>query len=256
MRILIGYSMRSGSTLLQHMLDGHSALRSLSDLSSIAALAQLAAGIRLSGNLCVKPMDLLYLQRTFDFYRRFDRFVWLTRDPRDSYLSAVESGYAYLFWPRGRMEAGIDTGLLERWRRIYCHYFDHPDRWYRVRYEDLVQAPEPSLRALLSYLDLPYERLHPFSRFRLRHGGDYKITRHRDIREGSRQRHERELSSEQRAVFERHMGSEMQALGYLDRNEPSLRARPVKRATQTLPIPTTAFSRKAFRGALPRSVTI
>lgn len=34
MRILIGYSMRSGSTLLQHILDGHTKLRSLSDLSS------------------------------------------------------------------------------------------------------------------------------------------------------------------------------------------------------------------------------
>jgi hypothetical protein len=52
--------------------------------------------------------------RLFD---HFDRYVWLVRDPRDSYLSAVESGYAYLFWPRGKKEMGIDVGLLKRWKK-------------------------------------------------------------------------------------------------------------------------------------------
>jgi hypothetical protein len=216
MRILIGYSMRSGSTLLQHMLGGHSALRSLSDLSSLAALARIGLGLRLPDHLCVKPMDLLYLQRGIDCYRRFDRFVWLARDPRDSYLSAIESGYAYLFWPRGRPEAGIDVGLLERWRRIYRHYFEHPDRWYRLRYEDLVARPEPTLRALLDHLELAYEPLYPFSRFTLLRGGDYKITRHRSISGRSRQRHCRELTAEQNAVFARHLGAEMRELGYLE----------------------------------------
>lgn len=216
MRILIGYSMRSGSTLLQHMLGSHSALRSLSDLSSFAALARIGLGLRLPDRLCVKPMDLLYLQPGIDFYPRFDRFVWLARDPRDSYLSAIESGYAYLFWPRGRREVGIDIGLLERWRRIYRHYFERPDRWYRLRYEDLVARPEPTLRALLDHLELRYEPLYPFSRFTLLRGGDYKITRHRSISRRSRQRHCRELSAGQNAVFARHLGVEMRELGYLE----------------------------------------
>lgn len=38
MKILICYSMRSGSTLLQHMLAGHDRLRATADLSSAAAL--------------------------------------------------------------------------------------------------------------------------------------------------------------------------------------------------------------------------
>jgi hypothetical protein len=198
------------------MLGGHSALRSLSDLSSFAALARIGLGLRLPDRLCVKPMDLLYLQPGMDFYRHFDRFVWLARDPRDSYLSAIESGYAYLFWPRGRREAGIDVGLLERWRRIYRHYFEHPSHWYRLRYEDLVARPDPTLRALLAHLQLPYEPLYPFSRFTLLRGGDYKITRQRSISRGSRQRHCRELSAEQNAVFSSHLAAEMRELGYLE----------------------------------------
>lgn len=219
MRILIGYSMRSGSTLLQHILDGHSAIDAYGDLSSIPALWRCVTGGAMQRSICIKPMDVLYLQRRVDFYRHFDRFIWLTRDPRDSYLSTIESGYAYLMWRRGELREGIDLGLLRRWQRIYRHYFDHPERWYLLRYEDLVSRPVPTVRALLDHLDLSHETLFPFPRFKRRHGGDYKITEHQHVTTRSRARYLREMSPAQMQVFDHELGDALQALGYLPGHE-------------------------------------
>jgi hypothetical protein len=225
MRTLIGYSMRSGSTLLQHVLGGHSRLQAYSDLSALPLLAGQLLGLRPLRGACIKPMDLLYLQERFDFYRRFDRFLWITRDPRASYLSTVESGYAYWFWRRGERESGIDVGLLRRWLRIYRHFFEHRERWHLVRYEDLVRDPEPTLRGILDYLELPYEQLYPFPRFKRLRGGDYKIVAHSNFTTRSAARHRRELGPEQDAVFTRHLGEAMQALGYLSAMPDEARAR-------------------------------
>jgi hypothetical protein len=214
MKILIGYSMRSGSTLLQHILSGHSMLCSYSDLSSFWMLVRSLPGLAPASHVCVKPMDLLYLQESIDFYRRFDRFIWLTRDPRDSYLSTIESGYAYLFWLPGQKQHGIDTGLLKRWQLIYRHYFQHPQRWHLVKYEDLVTKPDKTIRGLLHYLELPFERLYPFKRFDRKHGGDFKIANHTDLTSESAQRHQRELNPAQNNLFYDFLHQEMQALRY------------------------------------------
>lgn len=215
MKILIGYSMRSGSTLLQHILNGHSMLRSYSDLSSFWMLVRSLTGFKPAGHVCIKPMDLLYLQSSINFYRHFDRFIWLARDPRDSYLSAIESGYAYLFWPPGRKCEGIDAGLLKRWRCIYRHYFEHPERWYLVKYEDLVTSPDKTLKKLLDHLHLPYEKLYPFEPFDRLHGGDFKIANHTNLTSESARRHQRELNSRQNTLFSRLLREEMKMLGYL-----------------------------------------
>lgn len=215
MRILIGYSMRSGSTLLQHVLDGHSQIEAYGDLSSVGALLRRATGLADRTHLCIKPMDLLYLQPGHGFYRHFDRFVWIARDPRDSYLSALESGYAYLLWPPGRRREGIDLGLLRRWQRVYHrHYFAQPERWHLLRYEDLVSAPAPTLARLLRYLGVAQEPLFPFPQFKRRHGGDYKLRQHRTISTGSRERHRGQLTARQEDVFEEVLGEDMAALGY------------------------------------------
>lgn len=137
-RILIGYSMRSGSTLLSHILNQHSLIDAHSDLSAFGALLRLTSGKVQTRHLCVKPMDIFYLSELPALLGRFDRFIWLTRDPRDSYFSTVESGYAYLLWPPGRRRAGIDTGLLRRWERITRRYFERSALWQLVRYEDLA----------------------------------------------------------------------------------------------------------------------
>jgi hypothetical protein len=213
MRILIGYSMRSGSTLLQHLLNEHSRLRSFSDISSLPVLATLACGIRLDG-LCVKPLDLFYLPRRAPVLGWFDRHVWLARDPRDSYLSSIASGYAYLFQRRGDLEHGIDVDLLRRWRRIYRHYFRHRRTWRLVRYEDLAERPEPTMARLLEDLGLSREPVTEFRRFSLLSGGDWKLRRAGRVHAGSVGRHREQLTPDQQKVFTRHLGREMARLGY------------------------------------------
>jgi len=217
MKILIGYSMRSGSTLLQHVLNQHSQVRSFSDLSSFWAWSKIVSGVPIKQVYCMKPMDLVFLGKRFPFYRRFDKLVWIARDPRDSYLSSLESGYAYLFWPKGRHEHGIDVGLLRRWKRVYRHYFRHEHRWYRVHYEALVTDPDTTLAALFDYLELEPEQLLPFSKYNTLNGGDRKLRHTRTVKNHSAGRHARELSPAQLAVFEKHLGPEMRRLGYLER---------------------------------------
>lgn len=108
-----------------------------------------------------------------------------------------------------------------------------------MRYEDLVRAPDSILRDLLSHLNLPHERLFPFALFRLLHGGDYKIRRHRDISPRSQKRHERQLSPEQRAVLDRYIDTEMCELGYRDLDAASSRPRSMQGAEPTRAV--TAF---------------
>lgn len=214
MRILVGYSMRSGSTLLQHILDQHSEVRACSDVSSLPSLAAAWLGLRKRGYRLIKPVDLLYLLPGSRQYRGFDRYVWLARDPRDSYLSAVESGYAYLFWPRGKKEEGIDVGLLKRWKQIAQRYLHSPEKWHLVRYEDLVRDPDTTLAALLEHIALPPEQLLPFSRFNLLKGGDYKLRSTTTVTTKSLHRHTRQLSTAQQHVFDTYLGQELEAFGY------------------------------------------
>jgi hypothetical protein len=213
-RILIGYSMRSGSTLLSHVLGQHSQIESYSDLSAFGALARLAMKPSPGRHLCVKPMDVFYLSQHPRLMPQFNRFVWLTRDPRDSYLSTVESGYAYLLWPPGRRIVGIDTGLLRRWQRITQRYLACPDLWHRVRYEELTSRPDEVLGSLFDYLGIPSEELLPFDRFKLRRGGDYKIRDSSNIHSSSVQRWKAELNDEQRELFASMLGPTMKKLGY------------------------------------------
>ena len=219
LRILIGYSMRSGSTLLAHILGQHSALTAYSDVSSLYVLGRMAMGVPVHGNVCVKPPDIVYLTKQADITHHFNRFVWITRDPRDSYLSAIKSGYAYLFRRPGRTVSGIDVGLLQRWRRVHRHILTGAHRWHVVRYEDLVTDPEPTLGRLLGYLDLPPERLLPFPRFSVLNGGDYKVQHTRDVRASSVRRYRKVLTPAQLRVFERHLSGPMRSLGYLERSE-------------------------------------
>lgn len=214
MRILIGYSMRSGSTLLQHILGQHSAVRSYSDLNSLPALASAWLGLQPRGYQLIKPLDLFYLLSGSGIFKSFDRHIWLVRDPRDSYLSAVESGYAYLFWPPGKKEMGIDVGLLKRWKKIVGQYLQNPDTWHLIRYEDLVTNPDSILKLLLAYIELPREQLLPFSRFNLMKGGDYKLRKTKTVTTKSLHRFTRQLTPGQLDVFDYHLGAELKAFGY------------------------------------------
>jgi len=217
MRILIGYHQRSGSTLLQHILNSHSQVRSFSDANSLLVLPILLAGYSPGGNICIKPVDNFFLFRPRLLYRRFEKFIWLARDPRDSYLSALEVGFAYgsSLWLPGKKLHGVDVGLLKRWKRVYREYFLHPARWHLVRYEDLVRDAKPVLQQLFAYLELPYEQVYPFKPFNRAAGGDPKLRKTRTIHAKSVRRYREELSHLQQRVFKKFLGKEMKALGYL-----------------------------------------
>jgi hypothetical protein len=206
--------MRSGSTLLQHILDQHSTVRSYSDLSAYGLLARILAGVKIKYNFCMKPMDLFYLTNKLSLYPYFNKFLWIARDPRDSYLSSIESGYAYLFWSRGRKVNGIDIGLLQRWKRVYSHYFNDQSIWHLVKYEELVTQPDAVLERVLGYLGLDLEHLLPFKKFNLVSGGDHKIRGTSTVNSHSVNRHKKELSINQIEVFNRYLAAELRALGY------------------------------------------
>ncbi|MFX0197790.1 MAG: sulfotransferase [Candidatus Hodarchaeota archaeon] len=189
-------------------------LRSVSDITSFIPLIKILVGLKPNYNICVKPMDFLYPQNKVNFYKCFDKFLWIARDPRDSYLSAIESGYAYLFWPHGKMIHGIDVGLLIRWRPIYQHCFEHTEIWYLVKYEDLVVNPNHILKEILNYLGLPYESLLPFRQFHRIHGGDYKIRGSSTITSHSLYRYKRELTRSQIRVINNYLSNGIRILGY------------------------------------------
>ena len=157
MKILIGYHQRSGSTLLQHILNEHSQIRSYSDANSLLVLPPILSGYEPSGNVCVKPLDVFFMFENKSLYKQFDKFIWLARDPRDSYLSALEIKFAYNFWFPGKKLRGVDVGLLRRWQLVYRQYFHRPKRWHLIRYEDLVTRPKRVLRRLFQYLEVPFE---------------------------------------------------------------------------------------------------
>lgn len=216
-KVLIGYSMRSGSTLLLHIFRQHSQLRAYSDGSSLPVLGRMMSPLPAPGNICIKPLDVFfnYAGVFRQLQSRFDKFIWLARDPRDSYLSSVETWIAYTFWRRGRLEHGIDTALIRRWKRIYARYFEDQDRWQLVRYEDLAANPEAEIERLLDYLELPQEQLFPFPQASLLHGGDFKVCRTNSVHNKSVGRFRRQMTTEQMQVFEAMIGHEMAALGYL-----------------------------------------
>jgi len=159
-------------------------------------------------------MDVLFLGNKVPMMSKFDKLVWLCRDPRDSYLSTIESGYAYRAWPKGKKVRGIDAGLLNRWKRIHKHYFENPTTWHKVRYEDLVSEPTQTLTNLFEFLEIEYEELLPFDKFDYNNGGDYKICDTNNVQTKSKHRYKRELKANQLKLFDKLIGEEMDILGY------------------------------------------
>jgi hypothetical protein len=206
--------MRSGSTLLQHILDQHKDIESYSDVSSLPWIPFLKLGLG-PKNVCLKPIDLFYLARNQWLYRDFDKFIWIARDPRDSYLSTIESGYAYLFWLKGEQRENVDIGLLDRWRRVYKRFFEYPDRWHLVTYEDLTTTPTPVIERMLDYLELPQQPLLPFKRYELLSGGDYKLVETKTVSNKSVGRFNHHLTPGQIGLINEYLEEEMKALGYL-----------------------------------------
>jgi hypothetical protein len=215
MKIIIGYHQRSGSTLLQHIINEHSEIHSYSDANSLLFLPSLLSGYNPAENVCIKPLDLFFLIKNEGFYRKFDKFIWLARDPRDSYLSAFEVKFAYNFWFPGKKIRGIDVGLIKRWRLVYKRYFENRKRWHLIRYEDLVSRPKSIIRKLFRYLEVPYEDVLSFPKHNILSGGDPKLRKTDSIHKKSIFRYRRQMPKSQQMVFRMLLKDEMTQLGYL-----------------------------------------
>jgi len=81
--------------------------------------------------------------------REYDdlRIVHMVRDPRDRYLASIER------WPKGRGRAG---GATARWlystRLGERHRKRHPDQYLLVRFEDLIEDTEATLKEICAFL--------------------------------------------------------------------------------------------------------
>lgn len=80
------------------------------------------------------------------------RFVHLVRDGRDVALAYADAGWGptsavegALYW-RKRVRAALESGGRLR-----------QGRYLELRYEDLVAAPEPALRQVCAFADLPFD---------------------------------------------------------------------------------------------------
>ncbi len=97
------------------------------------------------------PANVLYVDLLAGAFPKA-RFLHIVRDGRDVVPSLMEMhfgpdrfGAAALFW-RDRVSRGRAGG-----RRVGA------DRYREIRYEDLVADPEPVLRDICSFFELPYE---------------------------------------------------------------------------------------------------
>jgi tetratricopeptide (TPR) repeat protein len=188
---------RTGTTLVERILSCHPAVQSLGEIQDLAHAVRRSAGAsgggavldptvidaarsapsertavryrestaqRLEGAapprylLDKMPLNALYI----GFILRSlpsARVVILRRDPRDTVLSnfrqlfAVDYSYYdyhYDLATTARYVADFE-GLMAHFRSLYG------ERLFTLDYEALVASPEPTVRALLAYLDLPWD---------------------------------------------------------------------------------------------------
>jgi len=85
------------------------------------------------------------------------KIIHCTRDPMDTCLSV----YKNYFEAQGSHKYAYEMTELGHYYRLYDDLMTHwenvlPDFLYEIRYEDLVSAPEPHIRDLLKFCDLPW----------------------------------------------------------------------------------------------------
>ena len=106
--------------------------------------------IRLVGDK--NPVYSVYMKRLIRIFPKA-WFICIIRDYRDNYISMKNLQEV-------KMEAPVLTLQVARWVYVTklflsCQNRD-PDRFYLIRYEDLVEKPEESLRELCAFLSIPY----------------------------------------------------------------------------------------------------
>ncbi len=218
--VLLGYHRRSGSTLLMNLMKAFDSLTIYGEMPSIPIMMRYILGnARVNNNICAKPMDLFYLlypENFKKFYKSFDKFVWITRVPMDTYLSEIETGYMYLSYLSRKEVEGIRTKFFERWKKVYSHYFANEEKWHLIRYEDLTTDPARTFERLSEYLDLDHspDKLELDILDIKWDGGDTKILNTDGIHTNSTFRYEEDMTDKQIELFVDELGEEMRRLGY------------------------------------------
>ncbi|HPS63918.1 MAG TPA: sulfotransferase [Bacteroidales bacterium] len=106
--------------------------------------------IRLVGDK--NPVYSVYMRRLIRIFPKA-WFVCIVRDYRDNFVSLKNL-------EQNLMEAPVLTLQIARWKyvtRLFLKFQDkYPERFYLVRYEDLVMKPEETVRELCAFLSIPY----------------------------------------------------------------------------------------------------
>jgi hypothetical protein len=107
--------------------------------------------IRLVGDK--NPVYSVYMNRLIKIFPKA-WFVCIIRDYRDNYISLKNLQEVIL-------EAPVLTLQIARWVYVTKLFLacqnKFPDRFYIIRYEDLVENPQESFRELCAFLSIPYD---------------------------------------------------------------------------------------------------
>jgi hypothetical protein len=164
------------------------------------------------------------------------RFVHIVRDPFVVFSSTIKLWKS--LYDNHALQNPTFAGLEEQVLRDFVRLHEKieegtesldPDRFYELRYEDLVRDPVRSMRRLYGHLGLGgFEQVLPRLRQHLADIGDYRTNRY-------------QISAQQRAIIARRWGPIIEKYGYAPSNAVAKHsARPA-----VLPVSTAAVSRSA-----------
>lgn|SRR3990167_2512519 len=182
-------ALRSGTTLLRLMIDGHPALSNpgemdflfetpplkggVHDMAAyeaetsrnrvfISRKLKFSAGLAYEDQICdfIRQLRAPGKRLTINIHRHFDRvpsifpdarFVHLLRDPRDAAKSAIGMGWA------GNVFHGVDHWINSERSFEALAARTAPDRIYHLKNEDLIREPHKALMGLCEFLGVPYD---------------------------------------------------------------------------------------------------
>lgn len=101
------------------------------------------------------PKNVLYAQSILATHTNA-KFIEMVRDPRDTYLSFVK-----YFEEHGQESRSIEQ-IIKKWNAAIQAGMQgqraFPDRWLRIRYEDLVNYPERTIEQVFDFCQLSYDK--------------------------------------------------------------------------------------------------
>jgi protein-tyrosine sulfotransferase len=135
---------------------------------------------------CEKSIDNLRHLETLDATFPAARYVCLYRDSLDFIQSCLDYSrvgfmlelHDYVARQPGNLVAAMTSAWIDATTRLLDWERRHPRRCFRIRYEDLVTAPDGSLRRLFAFAGVAWEEELLGAVFTARHdrgGGDMKI---------------------------------------------------------------------------------